>query len=316
MADTGGASNVPWRPSTFVQFEKVLASSMRTAIISTDAGRAYLKAMGNPEGPHALACEWVGTQLARWFGLPTFDFAIFDLGDDDEIPLKEPYDGKARAAPGPAFVTRAVSGQPWGGTEEEMDRLENPDDLSRLVVFDTWTLNCDRCPPPPEAAGAATAATTGVLAAANPLSLRRKPHYDNVFFCGEGAAPGGFRLIAMDHTHCFTCGRPLTDSAASIDRVREERVYGLFPQFVRRISKPVVETAANRLRDMNKDVIAPMVATIPPAWDVSDKARSALEELVCRRAAFLADKMMDLLAPRCWPQEEIDFGNERKGGEP
>ena len=44
--------------------------------METDAGKGYLKALGGPEGPHTLACEWVATQLARWFGLSTFDFAI------------------------------------------------------------------------------------------------------------------------------------------------------------------------------------------------------------------------------------------------
>jgi len=30
---------------------------------------SQLKAMGNPESPHVLTCEWVGTQLARRLGL-------------------------------------------------------------------------------------------------------------------------------------------------------------------------------------------------------------------------------------------------------
>ena len=60
---------------------------MRTAIVQTDAGRAYLKGLGNPEGPHALICEWVGTKLARQFGLHTLEFALMLIGSTDEIPL-------------------------------------------------------------------------------------------------------------------------------------------------------------------------------------------------------------------------------------
>lgn len=82
---------------------------MRTAEIMTDAGRSYIKAMGNPEGPHALACEYVGTQLARWFGLRTFDFALMNLEEIDEIPL----DKGRLAMPGPAFVSRAEQGATW-----------------------------------------------------------------------------------------------------------------------------------------------------------------------------------------------------------
>ena len=100
--------------------------------------------MGNPQGPHQLACEYVGTQLAAWFGLPTFDYALMAVDATvDEIPLK---DGSF-AESGPAFVTRAAAGHPWGGSAEELDALVNPEAVTHLVVFDTWTLNCDRYPP-------------------------------------------------------------------------------------------------------------------------------------------------------------------------
>ena len=56
-------------------------------LVRTDAGDGYLKAMGNPAGEHALACELVGTQLAAWFGLPVFDFAIIQVTAADELPF-------------------------------------------------------------------------------------------------------------------------------------------------------------------------------------------------------------------------------------
>ncbi len=114
---------------------------MDTARIVTDVGPAYIKAMGNRQGPHPLACELVGTQLAAWFGLPTFDFAIIRIDADvDEIPF---FRG-GRAASGPAYVTRAVDGHPWGGEAAELSTLITPQDVGRLVVFDTWIRNCDR----------------------------------------------------------------------------------------------------------------------------------------------------------------------------
>jgi hypothetical protein len=185
------APKPPWQPTCVLRFEKPLDTSMGTARIVTDAGKAYLKALGNPQGPHGLACEWVGTQLARWLGLRTFDFALLTLDELDEIPFLR----GGHAQPGPAFVTRAEKGHTWGGAPEELKAVENCDDVARLVVFDTWTLNCDRHPPN--------------------LS-ERKPNYDNVFLSEEGAARGRFRLVAMDHTHCFTCGRDLTKRLASI----------------------------------------------------------------------------------------------------
>ena len=128
--------------------------------------------------------------MAHWFGLPTFDFAILNLDAADEIP----FESGGKAAPGPAFVTRATKGNTWGGEDGELDLLENPEAISRLVVFDTWTRNCDRYPPDLE---------------------MRKPNRDNVFLNSTSEREDRFRLIAMDHTHCFTCGRDLTDAYLS-----------------------------------------------------------------------------------------------------
>jgi hypothetical protein len=263
---------------------------MGTAEIITDAGRAYIKAMGNRQGPHALACEYVGTQFARWFGLPTFDHAILTLGEDDEIPLHS----RGQAQAGPAFVTRAEPGRTWGGGEEELGSVVNPDDLARLVLFDTWTLNCDRHPPE--------------LAA-------RKPNYDNVFLSEERADAGRFRLVAMDHTHCFTCGRDLRQPVATIGRIKDERVYGLFPGFVSTLQarRAVVEAGAEVLRAFDRDRCRKIVESIPVEWSVDDAARDGLCELVCQRAAFVADHMTEWLAPTCWRQGEFRFDTKGEG---
>jgi len=44
-----------WQPTTFKRFYKAHRTSLGTAQIMTDVGRAYLKALGNPQGPHVLA---------------------------------------------------------------------------------------------------------------------------------------------------------------------------------------------------------------------------------------------------------------------
>ncbi len=77
-----------WQPTTFLRFLRGMDTSMGTARIETDAGPAYVKALGNRQGPHPLACEWVATELARWFGLPTFETAIMRIdATTDEIPF-------------------------------------------------------------------------------------------------------------------------------------------------------------------------------------------------------------------------------------
>jgi hypothetical protein len=154
-----------------------------------------------------LATDLVGTHLAKWFGLSTFDIAIPNLDADDEFDLTR----GAKAKPGPAFASWALPGDPWGKSRLQLDLLVNPEDISRLVIFDTWTLNGDR--------------PHHNLAA-------RKPHYDNVYLSSEGVEPGRHRLIAMDHGLCFIhSGEDLTPKLAHIDKVQDDHVFGLFPDF-------------------------------------------------------------------------------------
>jgi len=272
-----------WNPTTFVRFEEAYDTSMGTARIVTDAGPAYIKAMGNRQGPHALASELVGTQLARWFGLRTFEFSILTLDETvDEIPFLR----GGKAASGPAFVTRAANGHTWDGTEKGLEGLVNPEDITRLVVFDTWIRNADRHPPD--------------------LSPRR-PNYDNVFLERVGDSnPGGFRLLAMDHTHCFTPTGELTVKLTNIDLVQDWRLYGLFPAFAPRVRQETVEAAVDRLGQFEEDGASRIIETVPPEWQVDGSVRWAWQEMICRRAAFVAEKIMPAIARACWPDRLFD----------
>ena len=150
------------------------------------------------------------TQLAQWFGLPTFDIAIIEVCEADEIPFVD-QKGKriGQAQPGPAFISRGEAGEPWSGNESQLKRLVNPKDISRLVVFDTWTRNCDRHWWPDGAAMG-----------------RARINLNNVFL-SEEAPPGQFILKALEHTHCFTCGRALTTKLLChllVDEIAEDGI--------------------------------------------------------------------------------------------
>jgi hypothetical protein len=192
---------MPWQPTTILRPDKGFRTATDTVRVTTDAGPGFLKALGNHGGPHLLAADLVATQCAAWFGLPTFEWAIVDVTPEDEIK----FETGGLAQPGPAFITREQSGFVWGGQASELNALINPSDIVKMVLFDTWTRNCDRHPPD--------------------LAMR-KPNRNNVFFSNEALAGGQLQLIAMDHTHCFDCGRDLTRALANIDRVQDERVYG------------------------------------------------------------------------------------------
>ncbi|MBL8829751.1 MAG: hypothetical protein JNM18_22420 [Planctomycetaceae bacterium] len=188
--------------------EHMLGTSMATARILTDAGPAFLKAKGNPQGPHHLACEWVGTQLAAWLGLPTLPFVLLQIDQAvDEIPFLH----GGFASSGTAFVTQATSGHSRGGSLEELESLVNPEAISHLVLFDTWIRNSDRYPPP---------------------SSVRKPNYDNVFLADvHNSERGTLKLPAIDHTHCLCGPDGLNGKVASIDRIKDEELYDLFRGF-------------------------------------------------------------------------------------
>ncbi|MBN2023639.1 MAG: hypothetical protein JW809_12710 [Pirellulales bacterium] len=247
--------------------------------VRTDLGDGYLKAMGNPAGEHALACELVGTQLAAWFGLPVFDFAIIDVIEADSLPFA----GGGFAQPGPAFITRAEKGEPWSGKVRELKRLTNPEDISRLIVFDTWTLNCDR----------------------HVSDRSRRPNRNNVFL-SEEAPRGKFRLRAMDHTHCFDSRPHLSTQIANIDRIRDPRVFGFFPEFQQFLNKEVVARCTGRLRQVTQQALADIAQTIPPEWDVDSRAKEALVSLLLGRASFVAERIIKSL----WEQRDFGFMRE------
>ena len=50
-----------WQPTTVRRIIRVLDTSTRPIECELDDGvHAFIKALGNPEGPSALACEWTG----------------------------------------------------------------------------------------------------------------------------------------------------------------------------------------------------------------------------------------------------------------
>ena len=249
----------------------------------TDAGPAYIKPLGNRQGPHVLATDWVGTHLAKWFGLSTFDIAILQLDADDDFDLPR----GAKAKPGPAFASRALPGAPWGKSGLQLEIIVNPEDITRLIIFDTWTLNCDR----------------------HHHDLKdRKPNPDNVFLSSEGVDPGKRRLIAMDHGLCFIrSGEDLTAKLAHIEKVKDEHVYGLFPEFRGRLRQNTINACCIRLREMNEEIATSIVGTVPREWDVSPEVRRPWSDLIHRRAHFVADNI------ETWIEKAAPwFGAERE----
>jgi len=273
------STDLPFAPKIIKRVSRTLPTSACTVVVETDCGTGYLKAIGNDEGPSILACELIGTRLAKWFGLSTFDFAIIDVMDYHNIQ----FHNQNRATPGPAFITRAEQGDQWDGTVKQLKQLSNPEDISRLVIFDTWTLNCDRF----SVVGMGVAAKT-------------RRNQGNVFL-SEESQPGTLELKAMDHTHCFSCGHSLSQKILGLDTIRDPRVFGVFPEFRTLLVRELVKLAASELRSITKSVIDEITSNVPYQWEVGPANTELLRNLLLGRAAFVADTIEEKL----WPQRDI-----------
>ena len=167
----------------------------------------------------------------------------------------------------------------WGGDEHSLTAVVNPEDIARLMLFDTWTRNCDRHPPD--------------------LAMR-KPNYNNVYLSNEDLADGELRLVAMDHTHCFDCGRDLTERLARIDLVQDERMYGLFPPFRHYLDthRRALEADLARLAAVPRGEMTAIVSGIPAQWKVD--ARRARRWWTCfaRGAIFFLGNSCKWHIPR------------------
>lgn len=273
----------PWPPTCYLDYEGVVrGTSMGPAIVMTDAGRAYLKPLAPDVNPHSLAIEYVCTRLAAWFGLPVLDHCILRLGPSDTI--SRPSGGTSQ--PGPAFCTRAVEATRWDGTAESLAKVANRDDITRLVIFDTWIRNEDRYPP---------------IDAAGAMQSQRGPNLGNVLLVRERPRAKRLRLVAMDFGHALVGGRELPTRPLGIDAERCEWVYGLFPEFRRYVTAHLVDAAVERLKQLGESDVND-AAAIPPEWNVPAAARTAMCDHLYLRARYLVDTIRARLQPLCFPQ--------------
>ena len=267
-----------WQPTEVTQFINHVNSGAGTLIVGTDAGLAYLKALGNPDGPHALAKDLLGTHLAAMLGLPTFDYAVIEITELDELPF---FKGGI-AEPGPAFVTRGEEGSVWGNDKRLLEKIDNPDAISGLVVVDTWLRNTDRYYLP-----------------------KARVNWDNVFFSKESSEEGKLSLRAMDFSHAIQYGGELTTGVSSITNIKDDEVFGTFPEFRKKLSRDSIRHFASILGGVSRSQIEDAVGLIPQQWHLDSSVRSSLASYLFQRASFVAETIeFRLFDP---PQLTIDL---------
>lgn len=274
-------SSPNWRPTEITQFIKNVDSGAGTLVVGTDAGLGYLKALGNPDGPHALVKDFLGTHLAAMLGLPTFDYAVIEISDIDELPF---FKG-GMAEPGPAFITREEKGSVWGNDKRLLQKIDNPEAISGLIVIDTWLRNTDRYYQP-----------------------ANRVNWDNVFFSRESSQDSTLSLRAMDFSHAIQYGGELTNRVSSIDKIKDEAVFGLFPEFRKKIARDAIRHFASILGSLSRKQIEDAVRLIPPQWHLEPSVEVALTNYLVQRAAFVAKSVESRLFDPA--QLRIDLSEE------
>ena len=265
----------PWQPQSIRRVVGLKQTGTEVVEVMTNDGPGFVKFLGNPEGPHVLAAEFVGTRLAGAMGLPILDWHVFQYDGIPEIRL--PSGNLAQA--GSAWSTRKVEGFVWSGHPDDLNAISNPNDIAKLVLFDQWVLNCDRYRPVPK--------------------LRQNLH--NVFFSREDSEAGKFRLLAMDHTHIFTCGGELRPDMARLDKVRDPLAYGLFPGFLKVLRREDAVAAVAGMAAVDEAVIRTIVTEIPSDWEVSREVRGAMIDFLLQRRNWLAAGFVTSI----FPQDEL-----------
>lgn len=258
-----------WQPTAVTRVIEPILSSTCVVRVATDAGVGFLKGMGNPQGNESLASELVGSELAAALGLTLPPFAVIEVAGID-IPLIK----GGSVAFGPAFISRALTGSPGDQAGTFLTRLANPGDIPRLVAFDTWTRNLDRCPPPDY--------------------LDPTPKWDNLLFT---PLKRRFQLVVFDHTHCFVEGE-LEDGLAGDHFVEDPRVYGAFPEFLPFLSEAGIREACERIRRVDARTIVEIIGVVPAAWGPTAAVRGRWAEQLVNRARRVEDFLMAALVPQ------------------
>ena len=114
------------------------------------------------------------------------------------------------------------------------------------------------------------------------------------------------RLVSMDFTHAFRQGGELNRKLSFIEKRRDDRVYGLFPEFKGFLEREQVRQFSAHLGQFSRAEADEIISLVPPAWEVDRDGRTSWATLITDRAHFVADNIESIL----WPQLELEGGIE------
>ncbi|VTS00779.1 Uncharacterized protein OS=Rhizobium etli (strain CFN 42 / ATCC 51251) GN=RHE_CH00503 PE=4 SV=1 [Gemmata massiliana] len=275
-----------WSPTTIRYQKRKLSSNSLPVVVETDAGEGFLKVLYPKGCPHDLACELVGIELARIVGLRTPEYAVIEIPPHAPVELA---DGN-EFVPGHGFITRKLDGMDWSGSRSVLNRLLNPIDLARLVVFDTWTLNCDRFRPRTE--------TAPEWRAERNVFLERAANFDDQYY-----------LTSLDHGCCFKCLADLTP--AHLRRVAtSDALYGYFPEFAGLARREHALQAVRAVQSCLRAQIDAIIERVPESW-LTNGHRNALSDMIYGRI-----RLLERIIRVDFPAADLFDDQQRSGDNP
>lgn len=237
------------------EIERHTAAS-KVVLVDTDAGVGFIKSPNNPMGSASVIAELVCAELGTWFGLNIPPFAVVS---DSQIEL---FMSNGRKVEYPAFFSKKIESVfPFDGTYVILNRLRNIDDISKIVVFDTWVRNFDRY--------------AYVI-----------HNFDNLLLC-KPSKKRLYDLIPIDHGQCFVEDGDFITSKYSDLVVKDDEIFGMFPAFNGKINQDSVQRAVDRLNSLDRMFVEDVVSSLPAAWGLGPSASASLTDLICDRAEFV-----------------------------
>lgn len=250
-------------PSKVLREIEKFPSSTRPCLVDTDQGKAILKAANNPASPSSIISELVCAELGSWFGLKIPDFFIFNalnldiqLGTTQNIFMPPAFASKYESA-----NTRDVSGR-------MLANLSNPEDIAKLVVFDTWIRNTDR------------------------YDEVSEHHNSDNYLLRQIGNSAKYELIVIDHSHCFS-EDSLNDINDWEELTLDNTVFGIFPEFQPYLSKTNVEKALEKLSSLGSEHVTEILNSIPVELGLRMTTKDSLQKFICERASFLVENFAD-----------------------
>tara|TARA_R110002126_G_C10451016_1_gene499609 strand:+ start:333 stop:1151 length:819 start_codon:yes stop_codon:yes gene_type:complete len=251
------ACGTAYQPLEIRREIQLFPSSTRPARVDTDVGEGFIKGTTNPQGVHCLVSELIAAELGVWMGLAIPPFAVVQNCDID-IQMMD-HGGLIDA---PMFFSRAIDGTPRDTGTTFLKRLQKPEDVAKLVVFDTWIRNNDRF-------------------------VDGNPNSDNLLY-SEVTKGRKYSLVPIDHSHCFVDIGFDTD-LPDLSLIEDETVYGLYPEFESFMIPRYVAAATTHLSSLNRSFVEECVNSVPSEWNMSAGSRANTVEFICARAEYVVN---------------------------